>query len=119
MHLILLKVVGAENALFVVLANVRGEIMSDKENNVISLAKKKNLSVLFTTRDLLTEIIGSDEPEKYKNCFCIVSDTEKTKDNIVYRFNYYTAGFESRLELLGLLDLIRQNILSELYDYDD
>jgi len=85
-----------------------------KKDNIVSLAKKTNDASKYSTQDLLKEILDSEVPKELKKCICILSNEEFFDEGVSHKFNYYVAGYRSRLELLGVLEYIRRIILDEL-----
>jgi hypothetical protein len=84
-----------------------------KKDNLISMAKKTNHASKYNTEALLKELIDSDVTSEYSKCLCIVSNEKRIAGGVNHKFNYFVAGFKSRIELLGVLDYIKALIISE------
>jgi hypothetical protein len=87
-----------------------------KKDNLVSVAKKTNDSSKYTTKELLEELLDSEVPVEYDRCICIVSNIKKHKDGTNHKFNYFIAGHNSRIEILGVMEFIKNSIINELYE---
>jgi hypothetical protein len=80
------------------------------------MAKKTNHASKYNTKGLLEELIDSDMLSEYNKCLCIVSNEKRITGGANHKFNYFVAGFKSRIELLGVLDYIKALIISDLHE---